>query len=359
MKMTRDDVTTSPPIGARPMSLRVAISGTGGIARAHAAAIQALAEVELVALVNHQPQSMARFGREHEVTRQHGSVTGLLARGGVDALVVCTPNALHAPQAVEALRAGVHVLVEKPMAMNVVEAEAMCRAAETAGARLMVAHCWRFDAEVRWLRQIVQSGRLGRVVRTRGVSSHVDWGPGGWFTDPALAGGGALVDMGVHAIDTARFLLGDPAPVAVTARVGTCYTTHEVDDTCVLLIDWEGGAHSFVETGWWQPHADGPEAATQVYGVRGHGQVFPTRARVRAGERVEDLEGGQGPRIPHCAQAMYDRQVAHFCDAIRAGVPFEAEGRLALGNQRILDAAYLSARESQTVSVATSEDDPW
>ncbi len=83
----------------------------------------------------------------------------------------------------------------------------------------MVAHCWRFRDEVIAMRDRVASGELGDVVRTHGYGVHAGWGPSGWFTDPELAGGGALVDMGVHAIDTARFLLGDPEPEGVCASI--------------------------------------------------------------------------------------------------------------------------------------------
>src|SRR5439155_11953925 len=118
------------------------------------------------------------------------------------------------------LKAGKHVRVEKPMARTLAEAKAMNAAAARSSARLMVAHCWRFHDDVRAMRARVERGELGAIVKTRGYGGHAGWGPTGWFTDPDLAGGGALLDMGVHAIDTARFLLGDPQPDRVCASIG-------------------------------------------------------------------------------------------------------------------------------------------
>lgn len=330
------------------MTLRIAFTGTGYIARIHAQAARKLPGVEPVAVVNHRRESMAAFAADFSIPRQYLSVEDLLADGGVDALVVCTPNYLHAPQTIAALESGVHVMVEKPMAMNAAEAEAMVAASQRSGALLMVAHCWRFDPEVRWLRGQVEAGRLGRIVRTKGYGVHVNWGPAGWFTQKQFAGGGALADMGIHALDTARFLLGDPQPVSVYARVGTYYGDYDMDDTGVLIVNWDNGAVSVIESGWWQPYADGPEAATQLYGTNGFGQVFPTRLVVGG----QEMPSGFPPvRDPHCPQSMYDDQMAYFVDCIRQGrapVPGGLEGWV---NMKFVDAAYQSSETGEVVTI--------
>lgn len=334
------------------MSLKIAFTGTGHIARVHAQAAQSIEGLELVGIVNHRPESMAEYAAQFDIGRQYLTVEALLAEGDVDILSVNTPNYLHAPQAIAALEAGAHVMVEKPMALDATAAEAMRRASEKTGAKLMVAHCWRFDEEVNWLKRQVDAGALGKVLRTRGYGVHVNWGPGGWFVEARYAGGGALADMGVHAIDTARYLLGDPQPVSVYARIATDYTDYDVDDSGTIWINWEGGATSLVESGWWWPHADGPEASTQLYGSAGFGQLFPTRLEIpnRAAEAVETIDPGYPPaREEHCPQEMYDRQLAHFIDCIRedrAPKPGAAEG---LVNMRIIDAALESSRTGEVV----------
>jgi predicted dehydrogenase len=341
------------------MTVRLAFTGTGYISQIHARAAHKRPGVELAAVVNHRPESMAAFAQAWGIPRRYATLEALLADGGVDAVSINTPNALHAPQALAALEAGVHVLVEKPMALNAQQAQAMVTAAARSGVLLMVAHCWRFDEEVLWLKEQVAQGRVGPIVRSKGYGLHVHWGPGGWFTQRRLAGGGALADMGIHAIDTARFLLGDPQPARVYARIGTHYGDYDVDDTGLLLVDWENGVTSYVESGWWQPHADGPEASTQLYGLQGLAQLFPTGLRIPRGlgpcglldewERVDP--GFAFPRREHCPQRMYDAQMAYFVDCIQAGqspVPGGAEG---LVNMRIVDAAYESARTGQAIEL--------
>src|SRR5215208_808250 len=127
--------------------MRIAFAGTGYISKIHARAAQNCG-AELVAVVNHKAESMAAFANDYGILRQYESVEGLLKDGNLDALVIGTPNYLHASQTIAALNAGVHVMVEKPMSLNVSEAEKIVEAAENSRAVLMVAHCWRFDPEV-------------------------------------------------------------------------------------------------------------------------------------------------------------------------------------------------------------------
>jgi len=331
--------------------MKIAFAGTGYINKVHARAAQNLG-LELTAVVNHKKDSMTEFGKVFNINRQYEKLEDLLKDGGVDALVVSTPNYLHAPQTIAALIAGVHVMVEKPMAMNAIEAEQMCEAADKSGATLMVAHCWRFDPDVLWLKE--QSKKLGRIIRTKGIGVHTHWGPSGWFTQKEFAGGGAMADMGIHALDTARFLLGDPKPVSVYAKIGTYYKDFDVDDTGVIIVEWDNSSTSYIESGWWQPHADGPEAATQLYGTEGFGELFPTHLELpkKKEEKIDVIESGfEFPRKEHCPQSLYDDQLKYFVECIekkQTPVPGGMEG---LMNMKIVDAAYESSRTGKVVEV--------
>lgn len=333
------------------MSIKIAFAGTGYINKIHAQAAQNLG-LELAAVVNHKVDSMVAFAERFNITRQYETIEVMLNDGGVDALVVSTPNYLHAPQAITALNAGVQVMVEKPMSMNAQEAQQMCAAAEKSGTLLMVAHCFRFDPDVLWLKE--QSQKLGKIIRTKGIGVHTHWGPSGWFTQKQFAGGGALADMGIHALDTARFLLGDPQPVSVYAKIGTYYKDFDVDDTGVIIVEWDNGATSYIESGWWQPHADGPQAATQLYGTQGFGQLFPTKLELPniKEEKIEVTDPGfEFPRQEHCPQSLYDNQLKYFVECIekkQRPVPGGLEGLI---NMKVVDAAYESSRTRKVVEI--------
>lgn len=334
------------------MTLRIAFSGAGYIINIHAKAAMAQKDVQLAAVVEKYSDKSAALAQKFKIKNQYHTIGELLKAGGVDALVIGTPNYLHAPQAIAALKAGVSVMVEKPMAMNAREAEKMMEASAKGGATLMVAHCWRFDEDVLWLKN--QAGLLGKIIRTKGIGVHTHWGPSGWFTQKQFAGGGAMADMGIHALDTARFLLDDPQPVSVYAKIGTHYKAFDVDDTGVIIVEWDNGATSYIESGWWQPHADGPEAATQLYGTQGFGQLFPTQLELPnvKKKKVELVKSGfKFPRKEHCPQTMYDAQMAYFLNCVRnktTPIPGGLEG---LVNMKVVDAAYRSSKTGKVVNI--------
>jgi predicted dehydrogenase len=331
--------------------LKFAIAGAGYIAAIHARAIKNNGG-KITAVVEKFADKAEPFARKFRIKKQYSKVEEMLKAGEIDALVIGTPNFLHAPQAIDALKAGVAVMVEKPMAVNAAQGLKMAEASAKSGAPLMVAYCWRFDEDVNWLKK--QSPRLGKIIRTKGYGVHTHWGPAGWFTLKQFAGGGALADMGIHALDTARYLLGDPQPVSVYARIGTYYKDFDVDDTGVIIVNWDNGTTSYIESGWWQPHSDGPEAATQLYGEKGFGQLFPTLLEVpnEKAQKVDVIKSGfKFPRKEHCPQSMYDAQMKYFMDCVNSRKTPALGAAEGLVNIKIIDAAYKSSRNGKVIVI--------
>jgi predicted dehydrogenase len=332
--------------------IRVGLVGSGYIADFHARAVQDVEGLELDSVVSPDGNKAEKFAERYHIKNVFTDYDGFIKEHPVDLVILATPNCFHYDQTMKALDENRHVLVEKPMAVRVIEAEEMQTLALSKGLSLMVGQMWRFDREVRWLSGQVQSGRLGRIFKTKGYGIHTNWGPSGWFTQKEKAGGGALPDMGVHAIDTTRLLLGGPEPLRVYAKIGTFMTDYDVDDTGLLIVDWEGGATSVIESGWWQPHMDGPEAGARLYGDQGYGSLFPTfLKKFEAGQNVEET-----PRFPerigHCDQHMYTLQMEEMYAAIkekRQPLPGSAEGIVSL---KIIEAAYLSSETGEVISMA-------
>lgn len=312
-------------------TVKFALTGYGWAARMHADAI-VRAGHEVVAVSGPKEDRCRAFAEAHGCRVWSVNTAEMLADAGADALVVCSPNAIHHGDALAAIDAGVHVLVEKPVTVTLEECDEIASRAALRGVTVGVGHMWRHREEVIELRDRIAAGEFGRIVRTHGWGVHAKWGPSGWFTDPVLAGGGALIDMGIHAIDTARFLLGDPAPVRVTASIGVgAFSDSPVDDDGVVVIEWDTGVRSVIEFGWWQPVLGGLEADTRVLGTTGSDQIWPDFA-------------SYGSDYRHCSVEMYAEQITDFVDACRTGR--EPLGSLAVGRTAlaIVRDAYDSAR---------------
>ncbi|MCK5821865.1 MAG: Gfo/Idh/MocA family oxidoreductase [Bacteroidales bacterium] len=331
--------------------LNIAIIGTGYIAHYHARALQLMPNVEIVIVVDTQPDNAEKFAREYKIKETATDAMALVNRPDINAVLILTPNKFHAPYAIEFLSRGKDVFMEKPMAMNAVEGNQIIKVSKRTGQLVMVGHMWRFDTEVDYIKSVVDSGRLGKIVKTKGYGIHENWGPSGWFTQKELAGGGALADMGVHAIDTVRYILGDPKPLSVYATIDTQYGNYDVDDSGIVIINWDNGVHTIIESGWWHPHMDGVEAATRLYGTKGYGSVFPTYFKADEGKFKEEHTPQEPLKTEHCDQSIYNRQMKHFIDCVisrKHPSPGLTEGQTVLD---IIDAAYLSAEKNELIRI--------
>jgi len=329
--------------------VRVALIGAGYIAHYHARALREIDGAEIAVVCDRKEEVARKFADEHEIPEIGTIALELARRDDIDAVVLGVPNKYHADYAKVFLEFGKDVLIEKPMAMNAAEGKEIASASQEFDRLVMVGHMWRFDVEVDHIRKVVQSGQVGRIVKTRGYGIHENWGPAGWFVQKYYAGGGALADMGVHAIDTIRYVLGDPKPTQVYARIGTFYGDYDVDDTGIIVITWDNGVTSVIESGWWHPHVEGPEAASRLWGTKGYAGIFPTTIETVDGENVHETTPTFPARQEHCDQAIYTRQMAHFVECIRTRkqpVPGLAEGQAVLD---IVDAAYESARTGEAI----------
>jgi predicted dehydrogenase len=334
--------------------VRVGVLGTGIIIRDyHLPVLQDNPRAEVVAAGNLHPESLHQLAHRFGIPTAYTDWQAMADDPGIDAVVIGLPNYLHAPVTVQMLEAGKHVLCEKPMALTVAEGEQMVAASRRSGRKLMIAHMWRFDREILWLRDLVASGALGKVFR---VKSHAIWlyegpPPGSWFVTQKFAGGGALADMGIHSIDTLCYLLGDARPTQVFANVGTHFRDIEVDDTATVLVEFEGGIVGLIEAGWYHLYADGLEGYTQIYGTKGYARALPSELHTHV-EGVWSVTRPQmPPRKQQCDLPMYQAQMDHFLTSILEDREPSSGGEDGLQAMRVLEAAYRSARAGQAVAL--------
>lgn len=339
--------------------IRVGIIGAGGIARAaHLPGYQALDDVQVIAVCDVMPERAEAFAQEHGIPKAYDSFEAMLAEEDLDAVSVCTPNYAHKAATVAALEAGMHVLCEKPMAMNLAEAREMAAAAEKAGKVLQIGLNWRFTSEAQVLRRFVESGDFGDIyygeatcLRRRGIPS---WGV---FTQKRLQGGGALIDVGVHALDLTMWLMGNPKPVSVMGATYAAFgkrsdvvnpwgawdtSVFDVDDMGVGLIRFENGATLLLRASW----AANLEDATGncVIGTQGGGQTRPLKVFTEQHGALVDVTPTRLPEV-----RAHTEEIRHFIGCIRGEHPCLVEVEQVLDVQAVLDAVYASAESGHEV----------
>jgi predicted dehydrogenase len=332
--------------------VRVAVVGAGLVAqRSHLPAYVAAEEAELAAIVSGREETArqvaAQFGNPPVLRSWEEAV----ADPEIDAIDICAPNYLHAPIAIAAARAGKHVLVEKPMALSVAEADAMIAAAREAGALLMVAHNLRYVPIYEAIKRVVSEGTIGRPLAARGVFMHAGpdefWGAtSDWFWDAQRAGGGALLDMGIHMIDLVRWFVDRPV-LDVSAMMSRSLKPTPFDDNAIALLRFEGDVIASVQASW--AARPFPDRQVTIHGELGH---LAMNAAAPEPLVVHVLGGENGRKIlPEIARrGERGNPFVHFARVIQgqeAPLTTGEEGRASLA---VALAAYEAARTGRTVS---------
>ena len=317
---------------------RVGIVGTGGIGRTHLRAYAA-AGAPAVAVTDVDSDRAAAAADEFSATT-YPDLTTMLAEARLDAISVCTPPAFHHTATLQAIKAGVAVLCEKPMALSEAESAEMVAVADAAGVLLSVGFCHRFQPHIEAMRTAVVEGAVGTVLSFRNrFAGHLAGVENTWFADPAVAGGGVLMDTCVHSVDLFRYLVGEVAEVrALHATTGSPLgPALPVEDTAVLALRSTSGVLGVIEASW---RTRPGEAVVSVHGTDATLRLdYATMALTRSdadGSSPQPIEVPEGDR--------FTRQAAHFL----ACVAGQAEPRVTAADGAaavaVLAAAYQSAR---------------
>lgn len=336
--------------------VRFAVVGAGDIIREfHLPALTQNARADIVGAANLHSASLEALAQDFGITKTYTDFDLLAEDSTIDAVVIGLPNYLNGPVTIKMLLAGKHVLCEKPMARTVAEAEAMVEAAENSDRTLMIGHVWRAHEEMQWLRDVINSEKLGRIFRCRAHAVPAGWGPqpGSWRTKAEHSGGGAFVDIGIHSVDTLSFLFNDQLrPLEVFALTGNHFHKLEVEDTASVLIEYENGMTGCIEAGWYHNFANSPHGAIEVFGTEGYARVFPTELYCK----IEGIWGWHNPavtpRLRHIDLPMYAAQIDHFIDCVLLGKAPLCDGHQGLQNVRLMQAAYESARRGEAVHLS-------
>ncbi len=336
--------------------LRVAVIGLG-IGRDHLLSYETVPAVEIVAGVDLDPKRLKWFSETYPQARGYTAAEEMLEKEKPDVVSVCTPNALHRPLSILALEHGAHVLCEKPMAMNAAEGREMAAVAKCANRRLMIHFSTRFHEQSMAMKAQVDAGALGDIYFGRTVWHRRDDVPGfgSWFGIKALSGGGPLIDIGVHRLDLALWLMGFPKPKWVLAatydallreRAKKEGKTFDVEDLAVATIRFENGATLMVESSWRINQKEKQRMETTLYGTKGGLTIRNVDEDYKYEcELYHDLGGYYFDTRHHAFEnARIFKGVVHFVNAILNDQPHIATAEEGIAVMELLDAIYESAR---------------
>jgi predicted dehydrogenase len=343
----------------------IGIIGCGSMGREHAANLRTLPSARLVAISDPVEDARCRLMAEGDVPHAYASYHDLLERRDVDAVIITVPNALHRVVALDAIAAAKHVLLEKPLAHTLEDGIEIVRAAERSDRVVMLGFNNRFNPASQALRRAIAAGRLGslyyaraRWLRREGLPPQASW-----FTRKAAAGGGALIDIGVHMLDLAFFMLGHPRAVAALGITQAHFGPErarraqaaagdqfDVEDFAAGMITLAGGGAVQIETSWASFIGEGADMGLEFLGTAGGARW--TRAESNGLSIYTSQDGDQVDITPRLPEADgHQEELRAFLAAIQTGSTTPVPVRDGLHILAIVDALYASSRSGELVPV--------
>ncbi|MEO6067530.1 MAG: Gfo/Idh/MocA family oxidoreductase [Gemmatimonadota bacterium] len=331
-------------------TLRLGIVGAGAVTQvAHLPVLKKLKGVQVAALADGDLSKATALAARFGVRSAFEDLEEMLDNTPLDALLVCTPNHLHESHVLEGLSAGLHVLVEKPLATSVDGARRIQQAAARAGKLVMVGMSHRYRNDVQTVRGFVEKGAMGKVESVQAVwhTFRPSRAVLGWRERRAEAGGGAMLDLGLTVLDLSLWLLGNPTPTRVSASLDRPVDDRGVEQAGSAYVVCEGGAAIGIDVNW-RHVGPGERFDVGLRGTKGTASINPLRAWL-------DRNGTPTDAAPTTAEASENQftsavraEWAHFLTAIadRSKSPsLEAQVRL----HRVMDAIYRSAAEGKEI----------
>ncbi|GED24421.1 oxidoreductase [Brevibacillus agri] len=343
---------------------KIGIIGAGGIALAHLEAAKREPRAEIVAIADVSRETAAEKAEQYGIAHVFTDYEEMLSQAPIDAVIVCVPNYLHAQAAKQALAAGKHLLCEKPMAMNAQQAEDMIEAAKQAGKILMVAQNNRFRSQAQQVKAWLDEGRLGSIyhAKTGWVRRNGIPGWGSWFTQKELAGGGPLIDIGVHMLDLTLWLLDHPKPVSVLGQTYAQFGPHkrglsewgrreengkfDVEDMAVAMITFENGFSLTLDASW-ASHIEKENVFLQLYGQEGGVSLGLLEEKLTLYHEWGGVTATTELSPTPCNERVM--LLANFLDAVEGKAQPLCTPEQALYITRLIEAIYQSAQTGEAV----------
>jgi len=345
--------------------VRIGLVGTQFVSSIHLEALRSVPGAEVVAVTSASEAHAAAFAARHGIPQWFTDFRKMYELRDLDLVVLGLPNDLHCEATITAAQAGKHVVCEKPLCLNLAEADKMIDACRRAGVKLMYAEELCFTPKYVRLKQLIDEGALGTVQLVKQCEKH-DGPHAAWFWDMQRSGGGVTMDMGCHAIEFFRWLLGGPsggkaAVRSVYADMGTYVhgAKTQGDDSTTLILKMDGGATAIAEESWAKP--GGMDDRAEVYGSGGvayadllRGNAIHTYSQSGYGYAVEKAGSSRGWSFTIYEEAWnygFHAEMRHFVDCVREDRKPLCTGEDGRAVLEAIFAAYASAAEGRRIDL--------
>lgn len=340
--------------------VRIGLIGSQFISTIHAEALKPCAEAELFAVASPSKNNARDFAKKHNIPHYLKDYRKLLEMDGIDMVILGVPNHLHCQVTIDAARAGKHIVLEKPMCLNLAEADQMLEACHKAKVKLMYAEELCFAPKYVRLKQLLDSGALGDPVLLKQSEKH-DGPHAAHFWDVNRSGGGVTMDMGCHAIEFFRWILGRPPIKSVYAQMGTHVHKAKTkgDDNAILILEFASGCVAMAEESWTK--LGGMDDRAEVHGSKGvayadllHGNSIETYSSVGYDYAVEKAGSTVGWSFTIYEEIWnygFVHEMAHFVDCVKNDKQPLVSGEDARAVLEVIFAAYQSAGTGRKVTL--------
>lgn len=339
-------------------TVQVGLIGSGFISTIHADSLQRCAGARIAGIASRTPANAKAFAKRFGVADVFTDYRELLARPEIDLVIIGAPNDLHCRMVLDAAAAGKHVVVEKPLCLSLAEADRMIAACRKARVKLMYAEELCFAPKYVRLKQLLDSGALGRPTLLKQSEKH-DGPHADHFWDVRRAGGGVTMDMGCHAIEFFRWMLGRPKIKSVYAQMATQVHTGRTrgDDNAILILEFENCVVGVAEESWTK--LGGMDDRAEVHGSEGvayadllHGNSIETYSAKGYDYAVEKAGSTRGWSFTIYEEAWnygFPQEMAHFVACVRGEAEPLVTGEDGRAVLEAIHAAYHSAATGRKV----------
>lgn len=342
--MSKDKTKSEKPV-------RVAVIGCGAIAQiVHLPVLSRMPDVRLAAIVDPDANKLHMLAEKYKIPQYFTDHQKCLALDDLDAVHICTPNHFHSAMAIDALSAGKHVLVEKPIARTVEETEAMVTEAKKRKKILMVGMNNRFRPDSMILKNFVEGKELGNIfyTKTGWLQRRESWNPRAWARKKQTAGGGVFMDLGISMIDLSIWLMGKPKAVSVYGAMYNHYQKEGIEDSSTTMIRFDNNAVLSVEVSW-TLLMEHDFMYTNLFGTSGGALLNPLRIHKEMQGNLVNITPTKLDKPENNHRKSYEYEIKHFVESIKHSRPVISGGDEALEIMKIAHAVYQSAKEKHEI----------